>query len=227
MHKIEIDPWFVERAKASRGGREWAYPELDGSKAALVVVDMQDYFVEDGMPSYTPTAQYIVPNINRLATAVRAAGGTVVWVQTAAYPDQPDDWANRRDATSEERWSKRQSLLARNGAGFPLYRTCDVQEGDQKVLKSRYSAFIPTPSELHDHLVSRGIDTVLICGVATSSCCDSTARDASMWGYRTLMVSDGNADQTDALHNHTLGKFLVTFGDVQTTDDVIEKLSRR
>ena len=46
-----------------------------------------------------------------------------------------------------------------------------------------------------------------------------------MWGYRTVMVSDANADMTDELHNHTLGKFLVTFGDVQTTDDLIAKLS--
>ncbi len=45
-----------------------------------------------------------------------------------------------------------------------------------------------------------------------------------MWGYRTIMVSDGNADQTDALHNHMLGKFLVTFGDVQSTDDLLAKL---
>jgi hypothetical protein len=41
--------------------------------------------------------------------------------------------------------------------------------------------------------------------------------------FHTIMVSDGNADQTDALHNHTLGKFLVTFGDVQTTDEVLAK----
>jgi ureidoacrylate peracid hydrolase len=73
-------------------------------------------------------------------------------------------------------------------------------------------------------LKQNGIDTLLITGVATSTCCDSTARDAAMWGYRTIMVSDGNADQTDALHNHTLGKFLVTFGDVQSTDDLIAKL---
>jgi len=38
--------------------------------------------------------------------------------------------------------------------------------------------------------------------------------------------SDGNADQTDSLHNHTLGKFMVTFGGVQSTDELIEKLSR-
>ncbi len=46
-----------------------------------------------------------------------------------------------------------------------------------------------------------------------------------MWGYRTIMVADGNADQTETLHRHTLGKFLVTFGDVQTTDQLLDRLS--
>ena len=96
---------------------------------------------------------------------------------------------------------------------------------DKIALKIRYSAFIPYPSQLDDLLKTHAIDTLLITGVATSTCCKSTARDASMWGYRTIMVSDGNADQTDALHNHTLGKFLVTFGDVQSTDQLIERLA--
>ncbi len=46
-----------------------------------------------------------------------------------------------------------------------------------------------------------------------------------MWGYRTIMVADGNADQTDALHRHTLGKFLTTFGDVQTTNQLLAKIA--
>ena len=91
-------------------------------------------------------------------------------------------------------------------------------------IKYRYSAFIPYPSELDGLLRKLDIDTLLVTGVATSTCCESTARDASMWSYRTLMVSDGNADQTDAFHNHTLGKFLVNFGDVQATDDLLAKL---
>mgnify|MGYP003346781185 CR=1 FL=1 len=69
------------------------------------------------------------------------------------------------------------------------------------------------------------IDTLLITGTTTSTCCESTARDASMWGYRTIMVSDGTADALDAHHNHTLGKFLVTFGDVQSTDELVGKLA--
>lgn len=225
MHKLNIDPWFMNQAKQSRNGRLNAYDTLNGRQTALVVVDMQAYFVADGMPACAPEAKTIVPKINRLARAVRAAGGMVIWIQTAARIEDPHDWANRQEATSPERWAKRQSLLAKSGDGFALYPTCEVLPEDKIAIKYRYSAFIPYPSELDDLLRQHRIDTLLITGVATSTCCESTARDAAMWGYRTIMVSDGNADQTDALHNHTLGKFLVTFGDVQSTDELLEKLA--
>jgi ureidoacrylate peracid hydrolase len=224
MQELPIDPYFLDRAKAKRGGRVNAYSSITPSRTALVVVDMQDYFVKEGMPSYIAGGQEIAPNINRLAAALRAAGGLVVWIQTEAPPD-PDDWANRRESTSAESWASRRKLLARDGAGFGIAPICVVEGEDKFATKIRYSAFIPYPSELDDVLKDRGMDTLLITGVATSTCCESTARDASMWGYRTIMVSDGNADQTDALHRHTLGKFLITFGDVQSTDQLTEKLA--
>ncbi|MDX1485739.1 MAG: isochorismatase family cysteine hydrolase [Alphaproteobacteria bacterium] len=224
MSELPIDSYFLERAKAKRGGRVNAYDRINGPSTALVVVDMQDYFVKEGMPSYTPDAQAIVPNINRLAEAVRGAGGLVVWIQTEA-PADADDWANRREATGAESWAARRELLARDGAGFGIYPACAVASEDAIAIKYRYSAFIPYPSELDDLLKARGIDTLLIAGVATSTCCESTARDASMWDYRTIMVADANADQTEALHRHTLGKFLIAFGDVQTTDQLTEKLA--
>lgn len=224
MHKLSIDAWFVDKAKQTRDGRLNAYNALNGRKTALVVVDMQNYFVADGMPGCAPEARTIVPNINRLAQATRMAGGTVIWIQTEALIGDPEDWANRKEATSAARWAKRQSLLARSGDGFAIYPACEVLPEDKIAIKYRYSAFIPYPSELDGQLRKDGIDTLLVTGVATSTCCESTARDAAMWGYRTIMVSDGNADHTDALHNHTLGKFLVTFGDVQTTDELLAKL---
>ena len=224
MSDLPIDPEFLERARSKRNGQVNAYTTLVPVKTALVVIDMQDYFVKEGMPSFTPSAQDIVPNINRLAQTIRDTGGFVVWVQTEAPPD-PDDWANRREATSAEGWARRQKLLARDGEGFGIYAPCDVQDSDAIATKLRYSAFIPYPSELDDMLKARGIDTLLIAGVSTSSCCESTARDASMWGYRTIMVADGNADHTEMMHTHTLGKFLLAFGDVQTTDQLVEKLN--
>ena len=225
MHKNELPPYFLDRARKARNGRINAYETISGPKTALVVVDMQNYFVQDGMPSCAPIARDIVPNINRLAHATRAAGGLVVWIQTEGLIHDPNDWANRKEATSAEGWARRQRLLARDGAGYPIFETCEVLPGDRIAVKTRYSAFIPYPSELEHVLKASGIDTLLITGVATSTCCESAARDASMWDYRTIMILDGNADMTDDLHAHSLGKFLVTFGDVQTTDEVIAKLS--
>lgn len=224
MQELPIDPYFLDRAKAKRGGRVNAYTSLTPPRTALIVVDMQDYFVKEGMPSYIAGGTEIAPSINRLAGALRAAGGLVVWIQTEA-PSDADDWANRRESTGAESWANRRKLLARDGAGFGISPACEVAPEDKFATKIRYSAFIPYPSELDDVLKAHGIDTLLITGVATSTCCESTARDASMWGYRTVMVADGNADQTDALHRHTLGKFLTTFGDVQTTDQLCEKLA--
>ena len=135
MQALNIDPWFVNRAKQSRDGRLNAYATLDARKTALVVVDMQNYFVADGMPGCAPEARTIVPNINRLAQATRTAGGTVIWIQTEALIADPQDWANRKEAMSAAGWAKRQSLLAKSGDGFAIYPTCAVLPEDKIAIK--------------------------------------------------------------------------------------------
>jgi ureidoacrylate peracid hydrolase len=65
---------------------------------------------------------------------------------------------------------------------------------------------------------------VLITGTVTNVCCESTARDAMMRNFRTIMISDGNAANTDQDHANSLAAFYLTFGDVETTDAVIEHL---
>jgi len=79
---------------------------------------------------------------------------------------------------------------------------------------------------LADVLGSRGVDTVLITGTVTNVCCESTARDAMMLNFKTVMVSDGNAALTDEDHKAALCAFYLTFGDVMTTDAVIASLER-
>ena len=110
MHASNIDPWFISKAKQTRDGRLNAYDRLEARKTALVVVDMQNYFVADGMPACAPEARTIVPNINRLAQATRTAGGTVIWIQTEALVADPPDWANRKEAMSAARWAQRPLL---------------------------------------------------------------------------------------------------------------------
>src|SRR5438093_8875188 len=82
MHKVSIPQSVVERVIARRG-RKHVYEDLDPRKTALVVVDMQNAFMLPGVAhTLCPTAPEIVPNINRLAEAMRRTGGAVVWIKT-------------------------------------------------------------------------------------------------------------------------------------------------
>ena len=80
MHSYAI-PASVKERVIRRQGKLVSYDTLDAARTALLVVDMQNYFVAEGFPLEVPLARNILPNINRLARALRAAGGTVVWVQ--------------------------------------------------------------------------------------------------------------------------------------------------
>ena len=85
---------------------------------------------------------------------------------------------------------------------------------------------MPGTSELPNRLRARGLDTVLITGTVTNVCCESSARDANMTNFRTIMVSDGNAALTQELHDASLTAFYLTFGDVMDTDMIIASLRR-
>jgi ureidoacrylate peracid hydrolase len=94
------------------------------------------------------------------------------------------------------------------------------------VQKYRFSAFLPDSSDLPVRLRAGDYDTVLITGTLTNVCCESSARDAMMMNFHTVMVSDGNAALTDEEHNASLLNFYVTFGDVVDTDFLVSALER-
>src|SRR4030095_3323424 len=102
-----------------------------------------------------------------------------------------------------------------------LWATLDVRVEDLIVEKNRFSAFIQGSSNLAEVLRARGLDTILVTGTVTNVCCESTARDAMMLNFKTIMVSDGNAAVTDEDHNAALANFYLTFGDVMSTDMAI------
>jgi ureidoacrylate peracid hydrolase len=80
-------------------------------------------------------------------------------------------------------------------------------------------------SDLGERLQAAGIDTVIITGTATNVCCESTARDAFMLNYRTLVVSDANATVSDEAHNASLNALFVRFADVFTTKEILDLLA--
>ncbi len=193
-------------------------------RAALVVVDMQNHFVAPGFPSEVPAARAIVANTNRMGSAMRAAGGTVIWIQTTSV-GALEHWGNHlRHGLRPEVAQRRQASLAEDAEGFKLYRELATSPTDLRVKKIKYSALIPGSSNLHEVLTRGGIETLLIAGTTTDVCCASTARDAMMLDYRVAMLSDANATWTDEEHAATLNNFNIFFGDVMTTDEAIARL---
>jgi ureidoacrylate peracid hydrolase len=224
MHKVVIPDEIVARVTRTRG-KLHAFDTLAGPSTALLVVDLQNVFMLPPYPTEVPVAREIVPNVNRLAQATRAAGGIVVWIQMTHTEQDKKTWsvfydditktANRGDALKG---------LARGSHGQALYDALDVKPADLKVEKTRFSAFIQGSSDLDKILKERGIDTVLVTGTVTNTCCESTARDAMMLNYKTVMLSDANAAATDDEHNATLANILRIFGDVMSTDEAIARL---
>lgn len=226
MHPAELPAEIVERLRRRRG-RLHLFDRLQGAQSALVVIDMQHSFVAAGAPSAVATAREIVPNINRLAAALRAAGGTVAWVQATYTRSGPGYWPLFFDhMVSRDLSAEILEGLTEGSPGHALWHELDVQPADLRVRKNRYSAFFPGACDLPELLRNRSIDTVLIAGTMTNVCCEASARDAMMDGFKTVVVSDANAARSDAEHTASLATLLQFFGDVRSTDEVVELLRK-
>jgi len=223
MHRYVVSE-AVKARLLSRQGKLVSRDEIDAARAALVVVDMQNHFVAEGFPAEVPLSREIVPAINRLAAAMRAAGGHVVWIQTTAT-GALEHWGNHhRYMLTPERVAMRLASLDEGAEGFKLYPGLVPLPADLRVKKIKYSAFIAGSSDIDAQLRSRGIDTVLITGTVTNVCCESSARDAMMLDYRVIMLSDANAALTDEEHTASLNSIMLFFGDVMTTDEAVGRL---
>ncbi|CAN0586275.1 unnamed protein product, partial [Ectocarpus sp. 12 AP-2014] len=107
---------------------------------------------------------------------------------------------------------------------YALIDALEVKDGDILVPKSRYSGFVNTP--LDSILRSRGIQTLLVCGVATNVCVETTIRDAFGLEYHPVMVEDcclqaGPPQMQDA----TIFSIRTFFGWTTTLDEVTATLT--
>ncbi|GGJ27047.1 isochorismatase family protein [Neoroseomonas lacus] len=219
-HRVNIPDSVVERV-VRRCGTAHPFARLDAARTALVVIDMQNgYMRADVGHSCVPTASLIVPTINRLATSLRDAGGSVFWVQNASDERSREEWSVLEEQASPARRAARIRSMTPGSPGHAFWPELDIRDGDAIVPKHRYSAFIAGASDLEARLRAQGIDTVLIAGTLTNVCCESSARDAMMLNFRTVMVADANAAMTDAEHNASLINFYLSFGDVLDTAEI-------
>src|SRR5260370_2164520 len=121
MHKLLIPQSVIDRVIAKRG-REPVFENIEATKTALVVVDMQNAFMLPGVAhALCPMAEKIVPNINRLAAAVRATGGCVIWIKTTFRGDALRNWSTYFEMVAPEQGKKRIAALTADSKGPQLW----------------------------------------------------------------------------------------------------------
>lgn len=186
----------------SDGLADWIAP----SRTALVIVDMQVDFASpsgvlgragillDGGAAALAAAE-------RLATAARAAGVTLVFVgtRTSAEQDSPAwaEWIRRRGGDPALEMS-----VCRAGTAGADFVGPKPAPGEMVIAKQRYSGFFRT--DLDDLLRGKRRDTVIVCGVTTDCCIDATARDAFNLDYQVIVPRDACAAYEADLHANAL-----------------------
>lgn len=213
--------YVIDRVMAKRG-RLNVFDRFDPKRTALLVIDMQNFYVGE-----IASVVGIIPNINSVAGTLRQKGGLVVWVGMTAGAAGKSHWHIYHDHFfTPEEGANHRDQLSPGHPGHEFHKNLDIRDGDEIVHKSRFSPFVTGASNLHELLAARGIDSLIVTGTATNMCSESTARDAMMLDYKVVMVEDANGARYPDDHLAGLTSFFQSFGDVQSTDEVVTRLLR-
>jgi nicotinamidase-related amidase len=219
MHPYGMPGYVIDRIMEKRG-RLVVFDRFEPAKTALLAIDMQRFYVGE-----IPSVVAIIPNINRIAARLRELGGLVVWLGMTAGEGGASRWHIYHDNFfTPAKGANHRDQLSPGHPGHEFHPDLDIRPGDPIVYKSRFSAFVQGASNILDVLRARGIENLIVTGTATNMCCESNARDAMMLDYRVVMVSDANGARYDDDHLAGLTSFYQSFGDVRTTNEVIDQL---
>jgi ureidoacrylate peracid hydrolase len=221
MHSSQISQKVLD-ANLMRRGRRHAFESITPQRTAHIVIDLQNGFMQVGAPIEVPTARAIIPNVNRISRAMRAAGGSNVFLRYTHDPDEQTRWTVSQEMVSGSFGASVRSAFTAKSHFWQLHDSLDLEPSDLTIDKTRFSAFIPGTCRLHEVLKEKEIDTIVISGTLTNCCCESTARDAMQMNYRVIFISDATAALSDAVHNATLDNVAALFADVRSADEVVE-----
>ena len=219
----EVSDFVKERLARIRGDLR-LYTDLQPTKTAFVVIDMQNAFVAEGGVIEVPASREIIPVINRMAAECRHVGVPVIWIRSH-HPKGGSDWRHFFDHfVRPERREAAAAALSDDAPSSRFHPDMDIRDEDYIVFKNRYSCLIPGSSSLERLLRSLGCDTLLLAGTKTNICVESTARDAMMLDFRVVVLSDATAALTDEEHQASLNVLIQEFADILVTAEVVDEL---
>jgi ureidoacrylate peracid hydrolase len=210
----------VEENKMSEETTSGIYP-LQSSNTALIVVDVQnDFCHNEGVFSKYREAdlnevQIAVKNLSSLISKCREFEIPIIFIRTIHSPwTNSSSWLKRMKGSAEK-----MRICPPDEFGSQFFEV-GPQENDCIVTKHRYSAFVGT--DLNLILRSKGIENIIMTGVATNVCVETTARDGYNRDYNVVFVEDCCGAYDEEEHAATLNNIRKFFGTVVTSGSLIE-----
>ncbi|MCP5108407.1 MAG: isochorismatase family protein [bacterium] len=205
---------FLDSVSHFRARREPPV-ELVPHTAALLVTDMQDYFLDPHSHAYIPSAAAVIPQIEKLQQAFGQKSLPVVWTRHVN---------DSRNAGRMAQWW-REMITAANPLSRISPRIQPLEHpGATVMIKSQYDAFFNT--SLEEELKGRGVTQVVITGVMTHLCCETTARSAFMRGFEVFFVIDAVADYNRQFHQAALLNLAHGFAVPVLTWEILDEVNR-
>ena len=225
MSHPRLSERFKHELRHRRNGRLHVFGPLVTVRTAVIVIDMQNVFVDPESPLAVASAPGVVPVVNRLTRGFRAAGCPVFWVRSTFAETGRSSWPLYFDhfAPGDSGASLRR-LFWEGTRWHEFWYELDRHEADIIVDKDRFSAFVEGASSLERQLIAASRDTLVIAGTLTNVCCESTVRDAMMRDFKCVLVEDACAAQSDDVHVGSLESVARLFGDVMTADEAVGRL---
>lgn len=195
---------------------------LNPATTALINVDMQRCFVE-GTPLASPRGLDLARQVNWLTATCREAGITVIHTRGWLLRD-----GSNVGSVADLVPAFIRDFYTEGAPTAEIHDAVVVEESDVILDKPRYGAF--TGTDLESRLRSQGIDTVIVTGIATNICCETTAREASQLDFHVFFLSDGTATQdmngvsADDLQRATCASLGQVFAQIATIDEMIDKI---
>ncbi len=205
-----LDQQAIELYTQVRGSSRDTRLPYHPRESALLVLDMQEYFLTPASHAFVPSAPAIVAGIARLIEACTSSGRPIIFTQHVN---------TEGDAGMMSVWWK--DMITAENAYHRIIPEFDLTRGTL-IQKTQYDAFYQT--RLEQTLTEHAVRQVVICGVMTHLCCETTARSAFMRGFTVFFPVDGTATYNLDFHRATLTNLAHGFACVVLMKDILQAL---
>ncbi|MCP8319180.1 MAG: cysteine hydrolase [Candidatus Methylarchaceae archaeon HK01B] len=196
---------------------------LKREKSVLLVIDMQNDFIEEDGCLKVPAAREGLSRLKRLIDVCRELKVPVIYT---AHVHLPNLQINPMEVLMFPELKERGLRLGSSGA--EIHSEIEPKPSEMVVYKHRYDAFYGTNLDIIIQNIKgpKVVDTLMISGVVTNICCESTARSAFLRDYRIVFGSDVTFAMDEESQKATLKTISLAFGRIMSSKEMIEALEK-